>query len=159
MTKTYAIILGAAVHPDATPSPTLRRRAERGAALYLSGAVDGIVATGGPQSGPVSEAAVTIDLLTGLGVPGAAILRDDRSRSTRENIANAIALLPEGTKLILVSDGWHLPRARLIARRLGPRVQSVATSRDGTSLRGTAKHILREALALAWEVLRPAQRG
>lgn len=117
--------------------------------------MDCIVASGGRNGGPHSEAEAVKTELKALGVPEDAILREGHASSTRENIAFSLALLPEATPVILVSDAWHLPRARLIARRLGRPATGVAAGRQGTSLAGTARHLLREALALAWELLRP----
>lgn len=163
MEERYAIILGARVRPDGSATPALQRRAERGAELLQAGLVDGIVTTGGAGRGAdisrVSEAQAAARVLTGLGILPTAIVQEDRSRNTRENIAFAIACLPPGAKLVLVSDAWHLPRARLIARRLGHPAQAVAASTKGTSLRGTLKQVLREAGALLWEIPRPLRRA
>lgn len=155
MGERYAIILGARVRPDGSATPTLQRRAERGAELLRAGRVDGIVTTGSAGISSVSEAQAAARVLKGLGIAPAAIVQEDRSRNTRQNIAFAIALLPPGAELVLVSDAWHLPRARLIARRLGHPARGAPTSTNGTSLRGTLKHVLREAGALLWELLRP----
>lgn len=155
MLDAYAIVLGAAVWPGSMPSPTLRRRAETAARLYLDGAVAGLVATGGIGRHPPAEAEVARDIAVGLGVPPAAVILETRSRTTRENLASAKALLPDGARVVIVTDAWHLPRARLIARRLGIQASGAACSRSGTTLTGTLKAALREAAALAWEILRP----
>jgi uncharacterized SAM-binding protein YcdF (DUF218 family) len=154
MSRTFAIVLGAAVWTGGVASPTLRRRAETAAALYLAGKVDGIVATGGIGVYPPSEAEVLRDLLTARGVPDGAVILETRSRSTMENIAFAAALLPEGSRLVLVSDAWHLPRARLIARRLKLRAEGAAPPLRGARPLFTARAILREIAAIVALALR-----
>lgn len=156
MPEAVAIVLGAVVRPDGSPSPTLRRRAARAAQLFAEGKVARIVASGGDHTGPISEAEAVARELRVLGVPDRAILRETRAGTTRENIAFSLELLPASAVVILVSDAWHLPRARLIARRLGRPAHGVAAGWQGTSLAGTARLMLREAFALAWELLRPA---
>lgn len=154
MCKTFAIVLGAAVWTGGVASPTLRRRAATAAALYRAGKVGGIVATGGIGAHPPSEAETIRDLLTAHGVPDGAIILEPRSRSTLENIAFAAELLPEGSAVVLVSDAWHLPRARLVARRLGLHAQGAAPSLSGARPLFTARAILREIAAFLIYALR-----
>lgn len=158
MSKPYAIVLGAAVWPDGQPSPALRRRAERAAALYRDGGIAGIVASGGLGVHPPSEAEAIRDVVTALGVPKEAVLLENRSHNTRENLSFSRALLPKGAQVVIVSDAWHLPRARLIARRLGLRASGVAAGFHGSRPMRVARLMLREVAALGWELLRPPQR-
>lgn len=156
--KVVAIVLGAAVWPGGTPSPALRRRAERAAALYRAGAVELIVASGGIGRHAPSEAEAIRDVVTALGVPEAAVLLEDRSRNTRENLRFSQVLLPDGAKVLIVSDGWHLPRARLIAHRMGLRAKGASAGLAGTRPLRLARHLGRETGALIWEILRPPAR-
>lgn len=154
MTQVFAIVLGAAVWPGGQPSPTLRRRAERAAALWQAGQVGGIVATGGVGRNPPSEAEAVRGVVTGLGVPAGAVLVEDRSTTTLENLRFAKALLPAGAAVVVVSDGWHLPRALRMARRLGLNATGAATPLTGARLAPTLRNTLREAAALGWDLLR-----
>ena len=45
-----ALILGALVRPDGSPSVTLRRRAEHGARLFHAGRVGAVLASGGVRA-------------------------------------------------------------------------------------------------------------
>ncbi|GGD25986.1 YdcF family protein [Sinisalibacter lacisalsi] len=148
MTKPVAIVLGAAVWAGGVASPTLRRRAETAAALYHAGKVGGIVATGGEGAHRPTEAEAVRDILTGLGVPENVIALETRSRNTLENIAFSRDLLPEGAKVVLVSDAWHLPRARLVARRLGLEASGACPPLRGTRALVTVRAALREVAAL-----------
>ncbi len=158
MTLPVAIVLGARVQPDGTATPTLRRRAETAVALYRAGKVGRVIATGAGSDPPPSEAAVVAALLNNHGVPRDAITLEDRSRNTMENIAFAAALLPPEARVILVTDAWHQPRARLVARRLGLAATSASPSLRGANPWRTAKLIMREIAAFAAYLLRPMGR-
>lgn len=155
MTQPVAILLGATVGPGGAATPTLRRRAEKAAALYHAGTVSRIVASGGVGRFPPAEAEVARDLLLGLGVPPEAVIIEDRSHNTLENIAFSKDLLPPGTPVVIVSDAWHLPRARLVARRLGLTATGARAGMHGTRPLRTARLALRELAALALYLLRP----
>lgn len=155
MEKPFAIVLGAAVWPGGLPSPALRRRAEKAAALYLDGTVGGIVATGAVGRHPPSEARAIRDLVVERGVPDSAVILEERSTTTLENLVNARALLPEGAGALIVSDLWHLPRAKLAARRLGFRAETAAASFEGSNPLRVLRAVLREMAAYLWYLVRP----
>jgi uncharacterized SAM-binding protein YcdF (DUF218 family) len=113
-----------------------------------------IVATGGIGKHPPSEAEAVRDILVERGVPESAVILEARSHSTFENIAFAADLLPQGSDVVLVSDAWHLPRARLVARRLGLRATAAAPSLRGARAWFTARATLREIAAFAAYLLR-----
>jgi len=154
MPRPIAIVLGAAVWEGGVPSPALMRRIEKATALYRAGRAAAIMGCGGVGKVPPAEADVIAGALQSLGVPPEAILREDRSRSTLENLRNAKALLPPDTPAIIVTDPWHLPRARLAARRLGLNATGAATSLRGAHPLRVARAVLREIPALAWYALR-----
>lgn len=116
-----AIVLGAATF-DRWPSPVFAARLDHAAALYRAGRVKRILVTGGisPED-QISEAAAGGAYLLVSGVPMSAILKEDRSRTTRQNIANAAQVLgPLRTKSVLiVSDPLHMRRAMAMAEAEG----------------------------------------
>lgn len=146
---TAILILGAAVWRDG-PSPTLRRRTAHGAALYHSGAAQLVVPCGGLGRFPPTEAEAMAKMLHEAGVPPEAIIQETRSTNTRENIRFAKALLDRigEAEVILVSDAYHLPRARMIARRAGLIVTSSVPTRTGARAWPQLKGWLREIPAL-----------
>ena len=154
-----ALILGAAVWPDGTPSPTLRRRTLHAAALWQRGEVQAIVPCGGLGHHPPSEAEAMRTLLLSEDVPPEAIRLEDRSRNTHENILFALPILAElgAREAVIVTDATHAPRARLIARGLGlPAASSSPPLRGGhlpTTLRQGLREIPATALAL-WRLRR-----
>ncbi|WP_300519348.1 YdcF family protein [Aliiroseovarius sp.] len=156
MSKPTAIILGAAVWPGGVPSPTLRLRAEHGARLYLDGRVSGIIASGGMGVHPPAEAAAIRDICINLGVPEQAIQLEDRSTTTSRNLAFSQPMLPDPTgPVVIVTDLYHLPRAHLVARRLGMRATGAHPGLKGRSPWRLLKMSLRELVALAWYLIRP----
>ncbi|WP_370275117.1 YdcF family protein [Pararhodobacter marinus] len=149
-----ALILGAAVWPGGLPSPTLRRRVAHGVALYEAGVVGTIMGCGGLGRHGPSEAEVIARLCREAGVPDRAIRFEDRSTSTRENLVNAQALLSPDTPVVIVTDPYHRPRARLIARQIGLRATSSGPGWHQIGPRQLLRNIPREALAVAAVLVR-----
>lgn len=58
------------------------------------------------------------------GIPASALLLEERSTDTISNIGNACALYPDLREVVLVTDVYHGPRARVIAWHLGLRARS-----------------------------------
>ncbi|MBN2741925.1 MAG: YdcF family protein [Rhodobacteraceae bacterium] len=116
---TDAFILGAAVWPDEQPSPALKRRVLHGAALYHAGEASRLICCGGVGKHAPSEAEVMARLLRAQGVPEAALVLEDRSTSTRENIAFGLEVSDARGPILLITDGYHAPRACATARALG----------------------------------------
>lgn len=161
---TIAIILGAAVWPGGEASPTLRRRTLHGVALFKTGRVSQLICSGGLGKHPPSEAAVMREICLAEGLPTDAILLEDRSHSTLENLTNAKALIedPETADIVIVTDHYHKWRALLTARHLGFRIRASCPSTTGTTWHRVLKSWLREIPALAyyyWRLKRLKQRN
>ena len=71
------------------------QRARHAASLYREGYVPKILVSGGGGGveGPVTEAELMLRVVSDSGVPRKAILVEDRSRTTFENVAYSISLL------------------------------------------------------------------
>jgi uncharacterized SAM-binding protein YcdF (DUF218 family) len=120
------VVLGARVRSDGTPSAALERRVRLAIALYRAGWAPLLVLSGGGRQ-KVSEAEVMQRLALDAGVPAAALLMEPRSRTTLENATEAAKLLAACTPatVVLVTDGYHALRARLLFRMAGLRVIGV----------------------------------
>lgn len=153
-TPRIAVVLGAAVRPDGTPSAALTRRTAHAIALFRAGTIDAILACGGVVRHPPSEASLIASLCRDAGIPASAILVEDRSTTTRENLTNAKALLPPGARVIIVTDPYHAPRARLIARQIGLEAETSSPGWAEIGPRQRLKHLPREALAWLAALLR-----
>ncbi|UWQ11710.1 YdcF family protein [Aliiroseovarius crassostreae] len=145
-----ALVLGAKLSPDGRATGALRRRAGHAAQLWHRGEIDLIVVSGGvPQSG-ITEASVMADLLRETGVSEERIILEDQARNTWENIALSRPLIPEGAEITLITDSYHAPRARLMARRQGVRVRVDCLSDRHTPLPLRLQSRLREAAAMLY---------
>jgi uncharacterized SAM-binding protein YcdF (DUF218 family) len=141
------VVLGCRLTQDGRPSPALRRRVGEAVRLLEAGAAPVLVLSGG-GTGPRPEAAAMRELALAAGIPAAALRIEDRSRDTRENAVITASLLHReglGT-VILVSDRYHLLRARLLFRLAGVRV--AGTAAPPRRVLAMAPMYLREAVAL-----------
>ena len=68
---------------------------------------------------------------------------EDRSTTTAENLRNALPLLRE-RDVVIVSDWYHLPRACLVARRLGMQARGSGPGWAGARPGQQIKSALRE---------------
>jgi uncharacterized SAM-binding protein YcdF (DUF218 family) len=141
------VVLGAAAGSDA-----LRRRIEHAVVLYRSGAAPYLILCGGAGEAEAMRAVA----LAG-GVPDEAMLLDARSTSTFENAREAARLMQAHalSTAVLVSEGYHLPRARMLFRLHGVAIAAVSAARSG-SLRHRATMTLRELLTIPANLLRLA---
>lgn len=148
------VVLGAAFRPDDTVSPALVRRARHAAALVRAGRAPRLIASGGPcgGSGARSEAEAIAAIAEEEGVPGAAIVLEPTARSTRENACRCAALMHGRgwCRALIVTDGYHMPRALMAFAACGLTVSGSAV--PGTA--GGPMVRLREAAARGWYRLR-----
>ena len=116
----YLIVLGARVN-GAEPSLALKTRVEA-AVEYLNENPDTLVIASGGQGEDeeISEAECMISLLREAGISEERIIREDQSTSTAENIRFSYALMQDETATVgIVTNGYHMFRAKLIARSHG----------------------------------------
>lgn len=115
------IVLGAKVRPDGSPSPALARRVAHAVALARAGQVENLLMSGGPVGHPIPEARVMRDLALAAGLDPARVHVEEESRDTIGNarLSAPIVAARGWTRLLVVTDTYHLPRALLIFRRHG----------------------------------------
>ena len=112
------------------PDSASARRARACAALHAAGAAPLVIFTGYGHE-VYSAAQAMADLARAEGLPEAAILVEPRALSTIQNAAFAMAMLPDrSARVIVVSDGFHLPRAWVIFRVLGVRDMALVAAGD-----------------------------
>lgn len=146
----YVVVLGAGVH-GTTPSLSLRSRLDA-AYEYLTQhpAAIAIVSGGQGQGEDISEAQCMFDELTARGIDPGRIWMEDKSTSTRENMKFSLALIEERTgsrpeELNVLSNEFHLTRARLLANREGVTAYGIPAKTPYTSL--FVNYFLREIAA------------
>ena len=127
------LLLGGGIEPRSPPRrpdfdlTAAGDRVVYAAQLYRSGKAPTILVTGGRlpwTAGAASEADAMQQMLLRLGVPDAAIAREDRARTTRENMRYSAPKLAQlqARRVLLVTSAMHMPRAMANARILGTRV-------------------------------------
>ncbi len=153
-----AVVLGAQVLPGGRPSPTLEARTRHAGELYIRGMADHLVPTGGEGERPPSEAVVMSGILRKMGVPEAAILREDTARSTWESAVRvAVIAHHRGIgEVLVVTDPLHCVRTVASFGRVGllavaEPVYSSPMWRKKWSRRG---QFVRESGALVWYRIR-----
>ncbi len=116
------VVLGAAQY-NGRPSPVLRARLDHAADLWRRGLAPRIIVTGGMGAGDsVAEATAARRYLIDVrAVPESAVTAVADGRTSEASLRAAAGVLPRDAAVILVSDGFHLARLGIVARRLGLR--------------------------------------
>jgi uncharacterized SAM-binding protein YcdF (DUF218 family) len=149
-----AVVLGAAVWGHSRPSPVLERRLRAALDLYRAGRVRFIATTGGVGRGthehPLAEGVASERWLVRHGVASGRVLVEGRSRNTIENLRFIAPTLRAHRikSVFIVSDGYHLGRAMVIARDAGLHAQAVAS--DGGVARSLAREPARRWSEAQW---------
>jgi len=119
-----AIVFGAGLTRGGMPTPILRDRVETAAQLYVAGKVGKLLMSGADQFGGRSEPEAMKQYAMTLGVPPEAIMLDDSGRRTYDTCYRARNIFGLNSA-ILVTQGFHLPRALFLCHALGLRAAGV----------------------------------
>ncbi len=138
------LVLGAGVRDDGTPSDMLYDRVITACAVYEQ--LDGAGATtpllmSGDHTGDYNEVGVMKATAMEAGILGEHIFLDHAGYSTFESLWRAREVFG-ARRVVIVSQGYHLPRALFIARELG--LEAVGVAADRRSYRGQTRYDLRE---------------
>jgi SanA protein len=149
-----AIVFGAGLWRDGTPSPVLRDRIATAAGLYFNGKVEKLLMSGSITSSGYSEPGSMRDYALRLGIPDEDIILDYAGRRTYDTCYRARHIF-EIDSAILVTQAFHLPRALYTCNQMGVSVTGVAA--DMRQYRRSAQSFwnLRETVATIvalWEV-------
>ena len=146
------IVLGCQVREDG-PSVLLRDRLEEALAYWEDHPDITIVVSGGQgPNEPTTEARAMADYLMEGGVAEDQLLLEEGSHNTNQNLRGTLAVLEEAgidpsDGVILVSNGFHLTRARMLAERIG--YENVSVLAAPTSHLPSRLHMyIREPIAL-----------
>ena len=116
-----AVVLGAAVWTEEV-SPVFKERINHAINLYKRGQVRKLIFTGGQGNpGEPTESSAARDYALQSGVPASAILIEEKSHTTYENILYAKQLADTHgiKKVLIVSDPLHMKRAMAMAGDAG----------------------------------------
>lgn len=114
-------VLGAAQY-NGRPSPVFRARLNHAAALYQRGLAPVVLVTGGVGArDTLNEANVGRDYLLRLGLPREAVVPLAGGEDTYASIDQVKRWFGgrDSRRVLLVSDGFHMLRLKIIARRQG----------------------------------------
>lgn len=146
------VVLGAPPLSPDVPGPVLERRVDHGVAVFRDRAAAFLVVSGGAVGPPPAEAEIMRTLALAKGVPNERIVVEDRARNTFENaLYTGLIIRRRGwRRVIVVTDGFHLPRSLFVFRRLGLRVEGAPVrARAADSFQTRMRLYAREALAFA----------
>ena len=149
------VVLGCRVMPEGHPSILLQDRLDAALDYWEAHPEVTVVVSGGQGSNePTSEARCMADYLMDGGVPEDQILLEDRSHNTKENLLYSRELLAaegiqvEQADVLVVSNGFHLTRTRMLAERFGYGEVSTLAA-PTTHIPSRIQMYIREPLALA----------
>ena len=113
------LVLGSKVNPDGTPSARLCARLDRTLELYQAGYFPRIIVSGGRQG--ANEAAVMRDYLVAHGVPPKNLIVDNTGINTFSSAYDTRQIMRQlkFESVFVVSQYFHIPRARLALERFG----------------------------------------
>lgn len=116
--RDVAIIFGAEVRSNGSPSPYLRARLNVGVRLYKTGRVQVLVVSGDNSPAHHRETTAMRRYLERQGVPSGRIVEDRYGLDTYDTCARAKNVFGINSAL-LVSQSYHLPRAVATCRAVG----------------------------------------
>jgi SanA protein len=153
-----AIVFGAGLAHSGRPSPMLAERLDAAVELYRIGKVEKVLLSGDNSLRSHDETRAMRRYAVDRGLPPDAVLRDYAGFSTYDSCYRAAAVFGV-RRAILVTQGFHLPRALFIANSLGVDADGVAAddSRFGPLIYEW-RELLSRPLALVMVVARPPPR-
>ena len=125
--RRVAIVFGAGLWRNGSPTPVLADRVSEAAALYFAGKVEKLLMSGDNRFVDYNEPEAMRKLAVSLGVPNEAIVLDYAGRRTYDTCYRAKAIF-RVDQAILVTQAFHMPRAIYICNLLG--VESVGVQSD-----------------------------
>ena len=145
-TGRVAIVFGAGLRRDGTPTAILRDRVETAATLYFDGKVEKILMSGDNRFDYYNEPVSMQQYAISLGVPADAIAMDYAGRRTYDTCYRAKAIFGVEDAL-LVSQEFHLPRALFLCNMLGMEAAGVEANQRRYRNRALLIWNIREQLA------------
>lgn len=141
--KKVAIVFGAGLNWDGSPTPILRDRVTTASLLYFNGKADKLLFSGDNRFVNYNEPGAMHRYALSLGVPENAIVLDFAGRSTYDTCYRAQKIF--GVKeAILVTQDFHLPRALFTCQALGLKVIGVSADQRSYSTRSWLYWNIRE---------------
>ena len=156
--RPVAVVLGAMVYADGTPSPVLADRLGAALRLYQRGQVRAVLVTGDNGTVRYNEVDPMRQWLIARGVPERKVVGDYAGFDTYNSCVRAVRIF--GVRAaILVTQEFHLRRAVALCRGIGMDAVGVIAGTDGltrqTLLRLSVRDNVACVKAVAQVVIRP----
>jgi len=126
-TRAVAIVFGAGLWRNGSPTPVLVDRVTTAANLYLAGKVEKLLMSGDNRFVNYNEPEAMRQLALSLGVPNDAIVLDYAGRRSYDTCYRAKAIF-KVDQAILVTQAFHMPRVIYLCNHLG--VDSIGVESD-----------------------------
>jgi SanA protein len=126
--RRVAIVFGAGLRRDGTPTPVLEDRVATAADLYFSGKVEKLLMSGDNRFVNYNEPGAMLDFALKLGVPRQDIVLDYAGRRTYDTCYRARTIFGV-TDAVLVTQSFHLVRAVFTCNALGLPAEGVIADR------------------------------
>jgi len=150
-----AIVLGAGLRPDGTPSTFLRRRLDAAAELYARGTVDVILVSGDNSTTQHDEPTAMRDWLVDRGVAEDRVVRDFAGFDTHDTCVRAHQIFGV-TEAVVITQDYHVRRAVFSCHQAGIDVVGLGVSSDSVEPAKAVVYRLRElpaSLKAAWDAV------
>ncbi len=119
-----AVVFGAGLTRTGEPTAILKDRVETGAQLFFAGKVEKLLMSGDNRTLDHNEPEAMRQYAIKLGVPSSAIVMDYAGRRTYDTCYRAKAIFGLDS-VLLVTQGFHLPRALFLCNALGLKAAGV----------------------------------
>ncbi|TGJ95021.1 hypothetical protein DLJ96_15400, partial [Actinotalea fermentans ATCC 43279 = JCM 9966 = DSM 3133] len=162
--RPVALVLGAGLRPDGSPSTYLARRLDAARELYERGTVEVILVSGDNSREDYDEPTAMLDWLVGHGVPAERVVRDFAGFDTHDTCVRAREVFGVTDAVVLTQD-YHLPRALFSCAQAGIDAVGVGVSAESVEPAKALMYRVREApasLKAAWDAVtgrEPAHLG
>ena len=160
------IVLGGGTYRNGRPNNAQLRRVRHAVILYKGGIAPYILCTGALDRPDYakSEAQSCVDEATAQGVPMSAILREDLSTNTEQNLIEAKIVLTDHqlTTAVIVSDSFHLFRTERLVAHYGLFVTAYSpaqATQGALSFKEAVLSSYREVGAMLWDTIRILSGG
>lgn len=145
------IVLGTSRLVEGRANPHFDHRIQAAASLYHKGKVGLLLVSGFYDKPYYNEPKDMREALEKLGVPPGAIAEDGKGLRTLDSVARAGQQFPYNNSFVVISDGFHVPRAVFIGRKRGLDIAALASKDVGYSYSAGSR--VRECLARVKAVL------
>ena len=150
--RNVALILGAGINSDKSPSLMLKDRLEVGFTLYKKGIVSKLLVSGDNRLENYNEPEAMKNYLLHKGVPESNIIEDFAGRRTYDSCYRTKAIFGQ-TKIYVVTQDFHITRSVFLCKSLG--IDTIGVTSDLQAYSGIFFNQIRDYIGIVeafWDV-------